>query len=75
MELHPSLHYGVVAIEKGSLGSPSTKVANFTLLVLIDSIILKWMRSLVMVMFIIVSLNDELLYYLFILHNKYLLST
>ena len=24
------LHFGVVAIEKGTLGSPSTKVANFT---------------------------------------------
>ena len=24
------LHLGVVAIEKGALGSPSTKVANFT---------------------------------------------
>ena len=28
----PFLHIGVVAIEKGTLGSPSTKVANFTLL-------------------------------------------
>ena len=26
----PSPHLGVVAIEKGALGSPSTKVANFT---------------------------------------------
>ena len=25
-----SLHLGVVAIEKGAFGSPSTKVANFT---------------------------------------------
>ena len=24
------LHFGVVGIEKGTLGSPSTKVANFT---------------------------------------------
>ena len=29
------LHLGVVAIEKGAFGSPSTKVANFTLLLLI----------------------------------------
>ena len=28
----PSLHLGVVAIEKGALSSPSTKVAIFTLL-------------------------------------------
>ena len=26
----PSLHFGVVAIEKGAFGSPSTTVANFT---------------------------------------------
>ena len=26
----PSLHLGVVAIEKGAFGSPSTMVANFT---------------------------------------------
>ena len=26
------LHFGVVAIEKGAFGSPSTKVANFTFL-------------------------------------------
>ena len=30
MELRPPLHLGVVAIEKGAFGSPSTKVANFT---------------------------------------------
>ena len=29
--LHPPLHRGVVVIEKGVIGSPSTKVANFTL--------------------------------------------
>ncbi len=28
----PPLHIGVVAIEKGAFGSPSTNVANFTLL-------------------------------------------
>ena len=28
----PPLHFGVVAIEKGAFGSPSTKVANFTYL-------------------------------------------
>ena len=28
----PSLHLGVVAIEKGAFGSPLTMVANFTLL-------------------------------------------
>ena len=28
----PPLHLGVVAIEKGAFGSPSTMVANFTLL-------------------------------------------
>ena len=27
----PYLHLGVVAIEKGAFGSPSTKVTNFTL--------------------------------------------
>ena len=26
-----ALHFGAVAIKKGALGSPSTKVANFTL--------------------------------------------
>ena len=29
-EKRPSLHFGVVAIEKGAFGSPSTTVANFT---------------------------------------------
>ena len=32
MELRPLLHVVIVAIEKGSLGLPSTKVANFTYL-------------------------------------------
>ena len=31
MEYSPSLHLGVVAIEKGALRSPSTRVANFLL--------------------------------------------
>ena len=31
----PPLHLGVVAIEKGAFGSPSTMVANFTLLIYI----------------------------------------
>ena len=30
MELHPPLHLGLVAIEKGTFRSFSTKVANFT---------------------------------------------
>ena len=30
MEQLPPLHLGVVAIKKGALGSPSTKVANIT---------------------------------------------
>ena len=30
MKLHPPLHLGVVAIEKGAFWSLSTKVANFT---------------------------------------------
>ena len=30
MELRPPLHLGVVAIEKGAFGLPSTKVINFT---------------------------------------------
>ena len=29
-ELHPSLHLGVVAIEKGAFKLPSIMVANFT---------------------------------------------
>ena len=33
MELHPPLHLGVVAIEKGAFGSPLTAVANFSLLI------------------------------------------
>ena len=33
MEQRPLLHLGVVAIEKGIFGSPSTKIANFTLLI------------------------------------------
>ena len=32
MVYRSSLHLGVVAIEKGAFVSPSTKVANFTLL-------------------------------------------
>ena len=31
MELRPSPHLGVVSIEKGAFGPPSTTVANFTL--------------------------------------------
>ena len=30
MEYHPPLRFGVVAIEKGAFGSPSSEVANFT---------------------------------------------
>ena len=30
MEQRTRLHLGVVAIEKGTFGSPSTKIANFT---------------------------------------------
>ena len=30
MEWGSPLHLGVIAIEKGAFGSPSTKVANFT---------------------------------------------
>ena len=30
--IEPSLHVGVVAIEKGAFRPPSTKVANFTFL-------------------------------------------
>ena len=30
MELRPFLHRDLVAIEKGAIGSPSTKVGNFT---------------------------------------------
>ena len=30
MEENPPLYLGVVAIEKGAFGSPSTKVANIT---------------------------------------------
>ena len=32
MDWHPPLHLGVVVIEKGAFGSPSTLVANFPLL-------------------------------------------
>ena len=32
MKLHPPLHLGVVAIEKGAFESPLTKIANFTYL-------------------------------------------
>ena len=31
-EYRPHRHLGVVAIEKGAFGSPSTTVANFTLI-------------------------------------------
>ena len=34
MELRPPLHLGVVAIEKGAFGSPSTMVANFYIAIL-----------------------------------------
>ena len=33
---HPLLQFGIVAIEKGAFGSPSTKVANFTLTSVVD---------------------------------------
>ena len=32
MVSHPPLHLGVVSIEKGAFGSPSTKAANITLI-------------------------------------------
>ena len=35
MEYHPPLHLGVVAIEKGAFGLPSTKVTNFTIYIYI----------------------------------------
>ena len=37
-ELCTLLHLGVVAIEKGAFGSPSTKVANFYYIVLVTFI-------------------------------------
>ena len=39
-EQHPPLHFGIVAIEKGALGSPTTMVANFTLLTWFQVIII-----------------------------------
>ena len=39
----PSLHLGVVAIEKGALGSPSTMVANFTYFFIYDLVWLGFM--------------------------------
>ena len=33
-EYRPPLHHGVVAVEKGAFGSPSTTVANFTFFLL-----------------------------------------
>ena len=36
MYVYPPLHLGVVAIEKGAFSSPSTTVANFTLLYLYE---------------------------------------
>ena len=35
MELRPPQHLGVVAVEKGAFGSPSTKVAKFIYFLLI----------------------------------------
>ena len=35
----PSLHIGVVAIEKGAFGLPSTMVANFTYLYIFDVVL------------------------------------
>ena len=32
VELRSQLHHGVIVIEKGAFGSPSTKVTNFTCL-------------------------------------------
>ena len=39
-EQRPPLHLGVVAIEKGAFGSPSTTVANFTFYLLIFNMLL-----------------------------------
>ena len=36
MDLRPPLHVGVVALENGAFGSPSTKVANFTLQIVLE---------------------------------------
>ena len=47
MELRPPLHLGVVAIEKGAFGSPSTMVANFTYIyIYIYICILEWFTAL-----------------------------
>ena len=35
MDQRPSLHLGIVVIEKGGFGSPSSKVANFTYFIII----------------------------------------
>ena len=40
-----SLHLGVVAIEKGAFGSPSTTVTNFTLLIWFV-LVVKWHTNL-----------------------------
>ena len=40
MEYRPPLHLGVVAIEKGTFGSPSTKVTNLLTFIIIIIIII-----------------------------------
>ena len=39
MELRPSLHLGVVAIEKAAFGSPSSKVTDFTFTINISPLV------------------------------------
>ena len=46
MELSPPLHLGVVAIEKGAFGSPSTMIINFTYFMLPY---IKWLRVLLFI--------------------------
>ena len=39
------IHLGVVAIEKGAFGSPSTKVANFTYFIISRNLQKTWNRN------------------------------
>ena len=53
MEWCPPLHLGVVAIEKGAFGSPSSKVANFTYFLLYLFIIL----IIIIIIFLLMSFS------------------
>ena len=60
MEWCPPLHLGVLAIEKGAFGSPTTKVGNFTYYIKYDKQNISRVGYLIHITQLIVSCNKNI---------------